>query len=512
MKKPHSNLFYTPFKKISTIQEGTTIPNLPTNEIDYVYGPDHQRKQSVYSSNSVAQQTVIYSGAYEQITTTSPANTYQVNYISSPDGLVAMNVNNQLYYIHTDHLGSILNIYGPSVNYNQSFDAWGNYRDPGTWTYVPSTSVASTYSPPAWLIRGYTGHELLPQFGLINMNGRAYDPLYGQMLSPDPILQFPGFSQGFERYTYCLNNPLKFTDPSGYDEEDDKKKDEYPAYEHDPGPTSGAPPPPGQGWQKFKDAWNSAPDPEMVDAFFKGTYEASNDFQHDKEILNLGSEAGGVGSEGGGRFPNLSHVFKYINSLPSNHSNPEANPNWEQEGSTGFNQRATSVSQTGINYIKSWEQPISGSNSYHQYDYLAWEENDITGHPTIGYGHYDQNGDYSDYVFGSGNMLSQEQADALLQQDILGYENTINKLDISLNQNQFDALVCYLFNTPSLSAKQGGQPNLLSALKAGNWQKASSEMNAWNSGGQAQNGLINRDKELQNWFLNGTVPGLHVVR
>lgn len=91
-------------KKISTIQEGLTLANVNDSEIDYVYGPDHQRKQSVYSSSYAAQQTITYSGDYAQITTTSPANTYQVNYINSPDGLVAMNVNNTLYYVHTDHL------------------------------------------------------------------------------------------------------------------------------------------------------------------------------------------------------------------------------------------------------------------------------------------------------------------------------------------------------------------------------------------------------------------------
>jgi hypothetical protein len=51
------------------------------------------------------------------------------------------------------------------------------------------------------------------------MNGRAYDPLVANILSPDPILQFPESSQGFQRYSYCSNNPLKYTDPTGYDED-----------------------------------------------------------------------------------------------------------------------------------------------------------------------------------------------------------------------------------------------------------------------------------------------------
>ena len=34
-------------------------------------------------------------------------------------------------------------------------------------------------------------------------------------LSPDNYIQAPDFSQSFNRYAYCLNNPLKYTDPSG---------------------------------------------------------------------------------------------------------------------------------------------------------------------------------------------------------------------------------------------------------------------------------------------------------
>jgi RHS repeat-associated protein len=62
---------------------------------------------------------------------------------------------------------------------------------------------------------GLTGHEHLPEFKLINMNGRVYDPVVGRFLSPDPFVQAPDFSQSFNRYSYCLNNPLKYTDPTG---------------------------------------------------------------------------------------------------------------------------------------------------------------------------------------------------------------------------------------------------------------------------------------------------------
>ncbi len=62
---------------------------------------------------------------------------------------------------------------------------------------------------------GYTGHEHLPGFGLINCNARLYDPALGRFLMPDPFIQDPASTQNFNRYSYCLNNPLKYTDESG---------------------------------------------------------------------------------------------------------------------------------------------------------------------------------------------------------------------------------------------------------------------------------------------------------
>lgn len=72
-----------------------------------------------------------------------------------------------------------------------------------------------TVSTSSFTNRGFTGHEHLDAFGLIDMNGRVYDPVLGRFLSPDKFVQAPFLTQSFNRYSYCLNNPLKYTDPSG---------------------------------------------------------------------------------------------------------------------------------------------------------------------------------------------------------------------------------------------------------------------------------------------------------
>ena len=136
---------------------------------------------------------------------------------SGPLGVFAVNkleVNgchfvDRLHYVYKDHLGSWTTITDANGNVvcEQSFDAWGNMRDPDTWT--------GTMTQQPMFDRGFTGHEHLNSFGLINMNGRMYDPVMSSFLSVDNYVQAPDFSQSFNRYAYCLNNPLKYTDPSG---------------------------------------------------------------------------------------------------------------------------------------------------------------------------------------------------------------------------------------------------------------------------------------------------------
>ncbi|WP_083317755.1 RHS repeat-associated core domain-containing protein [Prevotella sp. HMSC073D09] len=116
------------------------------------------------------------------------------------------------YYILRDYLGNITHIINEDGTLRQelSYDAWGRLRNPDTHQLY-----AVGKEPKLLLDRGYTGHEYLPWFGLINMNARLYDPVLGRFLSPDPYVQMPDFTQNFNRYSYCLNNPLKYVDKDG---------------------------------------------------------------------------------------------------------------------------------------------------------------------------------------------------------------------------------------------------------------------------------------------------------
>jgi len=59
--------------------------------------------------------------------------------------------------------------------------------------------------------------QRLDSTGLYYYNARYYDPTIGRFISPDTIIRDPANPQCFNRYSYCLNNPLKYTDPSGHD-------------------------------------------------------------------------------------------------------------------------------------------------------------------------------------------------------------------------------------------------------------------------------------------------------
>jgi len=179
--------------------------NTKTDAGSYTYDPSKQ--------NAITAMTRYYSGSYEKTITGSTVT--ETHYVSSPTGLVAILVKQgsavQTYYVETDHLGSVTGIINTDKTYasKSSYDAWGRRRNPADWSYnnIPTPVITD---------RGFTGHEHLDRFGLINMNGRMYDPVVGRFLGVDPVVQAPDYSQSFNGYSYCWSNPLKYTDPSGY--------------------------------------------------------------------------------------------------------------------------------------------------------------------------------------------------------------------------------------------------------------------------------------------------------
>jgi RHS repeat-associated protein len=104
----------------------------------------------------------------------------------------------------------------PSLLVPESFTPYGLRRSGETWSGVPTSSDESTISSVSR--RGYTQQTALgTAMGLNHMNGRIQDATTGRFLSPDPYVQDPFNTQNFNRYSYVNNNPLSFTDPSGFD-------------------------------------------------------------------------------------------------------------------------------------------------------------------------------------------------------------------------------------------------------------------------------------------------------
>lgn len=213
---------YTPFNSVEKIEE-------PTGQyaLQFIYGPNEHRSKMEYYENNTLQNTLYYFGNYEKKINAAPAFSTEWHYITAPTGLAAIYIittdqaidmkpstsamdREGIFYIAQDHLGSIIALIDEDGNKMEefSYDAWGRKRNASDWT--DHNVTASQY-----IHRGYTGHEHLDQFNLINMNGRLYDPLVGRMLSPDNFVQDVTNTQGYNRYSYVVNNPLKYTDPTG---------------------------------------------------------------------------------------------------------------------------------------------------------------------------------------------------------------------------------------------------------------------------------------------------------
>ena len=186
----------------------------------FIYDANQQRVQQITGMVGKSETTTYVNAAFEVVYNDVGVNdriTQYKHHIYVDGAEVAMQVrtlkNNvkqpdELRYLHADALGNIDTI----------TDGHGAVLQRIAYRPFGMRQVTASNDPDyqAWTDRGFTGHEHLDGLGLIHMNARLYDPEIGRFLSPDTYIQAPQNSQNYNRYSYVLNNPLKYTDPSGH--------------------------------------------------------------------------------------------------------------------------------------------------------------------------------------------------------------------------------------------------------------------------------------------------------
>ena len=224
-------LIYSTFDKPINIQKGSS------HTTAFEYGPDRARyKRTDDEGNNGINRTTWYIGNVEVIEQADGSK--EVKRYIGDAAIVTLKLNNSdqltdidTHYRHYDHLGSldVITDSAGSIIEELSFDPWGERRNGVNWSDLTATqlagffddaSVNSTFGDGIGVhgitTRGYTGHEMLDEVGIIHMNGRIYDAKIARFLQADPIIQDPLNTQSLNRYSYIWNNPLNATDPSGF--------------------------------------------------------------------------------------------------------------------------------------------------------------------------------------------------------------------------------------------------------------------------------------------------------
>ena len=207
--------FYTSFNMPQSMAQGTI-------SAAFYYGPEHQRVKQISS----AQGTTVYvnpdneGGLFFEKDIKPDGSIEQRAFINAGGQTVAVSrmitaggtTTTSTAYLHHDALGSVTAITNNKgeVLERLAYEPFGKRR------FASGANDPNNTIMPQNIDRGFTGHEMLDEIGLVHMNGRVYDPLVGRFLSADPYIQSPGNLQSYNRYSYVMNNPLGYTDPSGY--------------------------------------------------------------------------------------------------------------------------------------------------------------------------------------------------------------------------------------------------------------------------------------------------------
>jgi RHS repeat-associated protein len=164
----------------------------------FIYDGDGNLVKKIKPDNS---KTIYVGGIYEVDKTSGGSVTRTVTYYPAAG---AMRINSTLYFTLKDHLGSA------SVVTDASGNILGENR------YYPYGETRLT-TGTIFTDKLFTGQREMAGLGIYHYGARFYSPKLGRFLSADSIVSNPMNPQAFNRYSYVLNNPLRYIDPSGHD-------------------------------------------------------------------------------------------------------------------------------------------------------------------------------------------------------------------------------------------------------------------------------------------------------
>ncbi|WP_125564710.1 RHS repeat-associated core domain-containing protein [Pseudoalteromonas rubra] len=213
-------LTYSARNKVTQISQNGEV-------INFEYDANNRRYKRTEGSK-----TIYYVGALEIVDEGASgefANQHYVRRSINGDAVQTYHPNGQasLQWLFTDHQGSVVAItdYAGKFLKRFSYDVFGKQseivRPPSSDTSYTqwSTATMGIFTRVPANSRSYTGHEPITLGGdnrIIHMNGRIYDADTGRFMQADPFVQAPSNLQNYNAYSYVLNNPLSYTDPSGY--------------------------------------------------------------------------------------------------------------------------------------------------------------------------------------------------------------------------------------------------------------------------------------------------------
>ncbi len=171
------------------------------NFIGFTYnGSGNRVKKHNYA---IGQDVVYFGGLYEERSGVGIIHVY-----AGGERVASFRTDGNSQYYYDNHLGSATIVtdqtgarkerleYYPFGTYSETRDDDPNF---------PNVSYT------------FTDQEEDLEIGLYNFRARLYDPVLGKFVTPDSIVPDPADPQSLNRYSYVANNPLVYTDPSGYE-------------------------------------------------------------------------------------------------------------------------------------------------------------------------------------------------------------------------------------------------------------------------------------------------------